>query len=167
MEPSRAYYQLVNIRRAVPQDNDSICDLISRWRPDESGFRRKRLRSSHNPEWVAVAGSQAIGWLNGHHQQGSIWQQLAEFADGPQGWNCSYISEIFVAADQRKQGIGSDLLKAFETEAREYGNTLVVLNPDASEPGLEERLRVFYGNSDYYLPEAVTGHQRYLLAKKL
>ncbi|BCW69989.1 GNAT family N-acetyltransferase [Arthrobacter sp. NicSoilB8] len=159
---------LMLIRCATAADTASVADLIEGWRPDESYRMRTGRRTQRDPEWVAIANGKTLGWLEGRHEQPEIWKHLAEYANSPEGRRCSYIKEVFVSLEGRSlRGVGSALLAGFEEEARTYGNTLIVLNPDSSAPGLEEKLRIFYAKNGYYLPEPVDGFPKYLLAKKI
>lgn len=157
----------MNIRAVLPGDYEAIADLVEQWQPGTAQDMRSRLLTRNDPEWVAEDEGRIIGWIRGHHEQTYIWRRLAEFAERPECWRCSYITQICVDHEHRGQGIGSALLRVFEQAALSAGNSLVVLNPDASEPGREQSLHTFYGKNGYYLPEAIGAFTAYLLAKNL
>ncbi|WP_158225834.1 GNAT family N-acetyltransferase [Glutamicibacter sp. BW78] len=156
------------IRRATPADMLGVADLLAEWpgHEEEAQMIRRGWMSEDLLHWVAADDSCVVGWLKGHHEQPKIWQSVRGFEDKREGWLCSYLALLFVGSSARGSGVATALLDAFECEARDHGNSLVMLNPDASEPGLEDRLRSFYGKRGYSMPIAKDGNS-YLLAKSL
>ncbi|MDN6300526.1 MAG: GNAT family N-acetyltransferase [Micrococcaceae bacterium] len=158
----------IGVRHVVPGDVASLADLVSEWKNHEQEAHMIRvgtLRHLHEYR-IARDGSRDVGWLKGHHEQPTMWQRVRGFEGKPEGWLCSFLASLFVTEAERGHGVATALLDAFENEARDQGNSLVMVSPDASEFGLEERLREFYGKRGYYLPEAKAGNS-FLLAKSL
>lgn len=85
------------------------------------------------------------------------------FGHSGMGW--LYIDYLWLAEDQRKHGLGSQLLKMAEEEARNRGCSGVFLYSYSFQaPG-------FYQQQDYQLmgvlEDCPPGHQRYYLKKAL
>lgn len=80
-------------------------------------------------------------------------------------WGMLYISEVFVSAKFRGQGLGSRLLERIENEARKLGGTLSHCDT------FDFLFKDFYLKHGYKVFGALEncpgGHQRYYLSKKL
>lgn len=140
-----------------------VIELKNEWRPTATV---QRLHSYYR-HLVAVDGSRVVGFIDGHHKQDQIWTDLAGFQDKPEGWTCSYFAELYVTPQYRNQKVATRLIREFEQDARMAGNDAIVTNPDASEDGLEERLREFYGKLGYVLEPFVSGMTPYLLVHRM
>lgn len=116
-----------------------LAKVIEVWRPDTANELRnypERIQSDRH--LVAVLDDQIVGWLKGNHKSGA-WSNIG--GNFPEGWVCSYVSEIFTAGDVRQRGVGAALLRKFEDDARRVGNTLIVVFPDKAEV---DELEIFY-----------------------
>lgn len=158
----------MEISQANFNDRRALSDLRYEWRHDHMAANMyfnspQRLINST----VARVSSEVVGFIEGHHFQTEIWKPLREFEMKPNGWKCSYLDQLYVTPPHRRQGIGESLIQAFEDAARHAGNDVVVLNPDASSPGLEEYLKTYYGKFGYRLAEFIDSRPAYLLTKNL
>lgn len=81
-----------------------------------SGLFREVLASSLCEVLVAEAEQGIVGYVFGLHHP-------AFYANGDVSW----VEEIFVLESRRRQGIGEELMAAFERRARERGSRLVGL----------------------------------------
>lgn len=144
----------------------SLGHLIKRWRPDKA---RQFLLNELSPtrlDHVAIDNGEVIGWIRGHHRQDYIWKNLVEFAARPEGWVCSYVSEMFVHPSWRRKGMGSLLIEGFMREVQEANNNAVILLMDQSSEELKDGLPKFYGANGFYVPEMVK-YRSDLLVRKL
>lgn len=81
------------------------------------------------------------------------------------GWNILYIGVLFIAKDNRLQGLGSRLLNHVENEAKALGATLAHLDT------FDFQAKDFYLKHGYEifgeLNDCPKNHKRYYLSKKL
>ena len=115
----------VQIREATAQDAQSLAGLLkdigwfesfkdeplevaSRW--VRAHVEQCRADKSHSIFVAASSGGKIVGY-------GSVHWLPYLFLQGPEG----YVSELFVRESARGQGIGRDLLKNIETEAKARG----------------------------------------------
>lgn len=137
-------------------------ELLSQW--DATAGNLSPELWVKDSSWIAAANGEAVGWLNGHHRQDCIWRRIIGYEDKPESWTCTYLSLMFVRPDARLGGIGSGLLRAFEADAVEAGNSLVILNPSrAHSPTLSQ----FYERNGYTVRQGSRGYPSHLMAKDL
>jgi len=81
------------------------------------------------------------------------------------GWKILYIDLLFVAADHRSKGFGSELLNYVEKKAKELGSTLVHFDT------FDFQAKDFYLKHGYeifgILEDCPPGHKRYYMKKSL
>lgn len=153
---------LMMTRRATVNDLELLAPLLDQWR-----ITRERLYPKSPIEdsaWITIADGKAVGWLQGHHRQTEIWKRVVGYQDKPEGWSCSFPDLMFVDPSYRMRGIGSQLLAAFEQEARESGTSLVLLNPSTAD---SDTLNAFYERNGYTVRAGYRGNPTYLLGKDL
>jgi GNAT superfamily N-acetyltransferase len=135
----------VQIRKASAQDAQSLAELLKdigwfeffKSEPIEAANRRVRLHveqclADHSHSlFVAQADDGAIVGYGSVH-----WLPYL-FLQGPEG----YVSELFVRESARGQGIGRELLKVIETEAKTRGCARLSL---INRRNRESYMRQFY-----------------------
>src|SRR5215203_3232406 len=126
------------IRRAVPGDAGALFPLVQKFEgpaaPEEPDFRERLLRLIGRDDaqaLVADGPEGLIGYLLGHDPL---------IADGP----VARVEELYVDPDRRHDGVGRELLDAFEQWARSRRRRGIELTTRAAM-GFYERLG--YGKS--------------------
>lgn len=131
----------VRVRRAEAEDAPTLARLRRAWAEengpvgDPSFDERFALWFEREPDrhaWIAERAGRPIGMLN-----------LAVFARMPwpalpsQRWG--YVANVLVLATDRNTGVGTALLEAAVTHARQEGFVRLVLNPSERSVPLYER----------------------------
>lgn len=153
----------MEIRRALKTDIPQLTVLWNKWHIT-AGELHPEMRVEDSAWIAADSDGGVIAWLQGHHRQNCIWRRIVGYEDEPEGWTCTYLSLMLVHPDHRLHGVGSGLLSAFEEDAREAGNSLVVLNPSTADGPTLNR---FYERNGYSVRDGSRGHSTYLMAKDL
>lgn len=132
------------IRRAVPEDNPALFELLTQFAtsfaPEREGFEvclGQLLQDE--AAWLAVAevDGQVVGYCLG-------FDHYALYANGRVSW----VEEIMVQADSRRRGVGRALMEAFEDWARSRESRLIALATRRAAPfytalGYEESATYF------------------------
>ena len=118
------------IRKARMDDADALFALVEQFarsfRPQRAAFRQVLERLLRDEAvWLSVAEGSGgmVGYCLGFDHD-------AFYANG----RVSYVEEIFVAPDHRRNGIGRALMMAFEEWARSRGSKLVGLATRRAAP---------------------------------
>lgn len=123
----------VRVRKAALRDLEVILaltrDFVVSFPVDEAAFRANFARLISQPDTlfaVAEQDGQTVGYiLGGVH--------LTLYANGIVAW----VDELMVRADRRKQGVGRELMSAFEQWAAENQAVLVTLATRRAAPFYE------------------------------
>jgi phosphinothricin acetyltransferase len=116
------------IRPAIPADLPAICAIYNHevvatvhtfetepWRP---AARRSWLARHANPAYPLLVAEDASAAVVG-------WAGLQRWSP-KKGYDGAVEASIFVAADQRRRGIGGQLLQAIVARAREVGHRVIL-----------------------------------------
>jgi len=89
----------------------------------------------------------------------------ANLKPGIRGGGCRYVSYLWVAEEYRGKGVGSALLQAAETNARDQGCTVAIVSSHSFQaPGFYTRLGYEQQAS---IGDHPVGHSSVFLAKRL
>jgi GNAT superfamily N-acetyltransferase len=136
-----------SLRQATPADAVTVARLLD-------AFNREYQVSTPGPELLAnrlrrlLAGTEVIAFLAGDPAVAVVVLTLRPnvWYDGPVG----LVDELYVVPDARGRGIGSALLMAVESIARERGGWLIEITVD----GADTDARRFYERHGYTATEA-------------
>ena len=142
----KASVREVEIRRAVPGDEEAIASLIyEAFAPFESGYTAEafeyttpkadqiRPRFEEGPIWIAELDGEAVGTVSGMADAGRF-----------------YIRSMAIKPSAQRGGIGQKLLDALEAYAREAGFEKLYLYTTFVLPGAK---RLYEKNGFYVLRE--------------
>jgi GNAT superfamily N-acetyltransferase len=151
------------IRRAGGADVAAIAQLRRQWTHEQGttgadpGFDERLAawfaqQSSHRIIWLAEAGNRPVGMMNL-----AVFDRMPWPGRAPSRWG--YLSNAFVLAAYRNQGIGRQLIGAVLGYADENGFVRVVLSP--SERSIPFYKRAGFGPADALMlrtpPQMTTG----------
>lgn len=146
----------MNIRQATPNDLESILSL------NENLFAyEKEFTNSYSPEWTRS--DVGIEYFSNRISRGIVL--VAEQNNAVVGYICGYsgvfeyrtpkecaqIDNMYVRKEHRGQGIGSDLLKAFEKEAKSRSAARIIVGTFVKNMFAQE----FYGNNGFKSEEII------------
>lgn len=126
----------MKIRPARAADTSAIRGLIADWTlggsiPTGSAGRHPR-HERRDSVLVAELDGRVVGLLMGHHGF-TGWAVSAEFEGMPSGSVGSLLTQLYVHHHHRRQGVASELVRAFVQEAQELERPVVVVQPDESD----------------------------------
>jgi len=134
---------MVCIRKAVPQDLDVIKSLVDAHKYELGFVLRPALLNSiqDNEVFIAVEGENLLGMLEYHHRR-DIQTTLYH---------------LVVSSERHRQNIGSQLIRALESEARQLGKHYIQLKCPEDLPA-----NSFYQNLGFELFAVENGRARKL-----
>jgi GNAT superfamily N-acetyltransferase len=145
----------VVVRVAGAGDADALAPLRSLWTGAEHPEFAARMA-----DWLASEGERRTTWLAVAGDAPAGMASMLEYRRMPRPgrpesrWG--YVSNMFVREELRDRGIGSRLLGAVVTAARERGYARLVLSPSA-------RALPFYRRAGFVVPDDAAGDDRLLV----
>src|SRR5689334_1439007 len=114
---------MCHIRRAIAADSERafglVADFATSFRPEPGPFRRSFARPIAGDDALLLV-ADGPGGLHGYLLG---FDRDTPFANGPVSW----VEEVAVRADRRRQGIGRQLVRGFERRALSRGSGAVAL----------------------------------------